>query len=190
MPNFNYMSPANSQVLVLFDWENFWYSLFNRFGIGKMDVDHRIKGMMKWAKEKGDLFGGHGFVFAPEHLSSIHQEICLNNQLYLITCPKKNLLIGKRNQKSGELETRVDTVDETIVEFAKMLVGHPNFKTLCLVSGDNDYVPLFEEMGKRGIKRALAAPTIDSLSRTQDLIKLTDANPITGERMILILDQI
>lgn len=184
------LPPVKEQILLLFDWDNFWYSLLNRFGIGEMNVEHRIKVLMKWVNGLGELLGGHGFVFAPEHLSSIHQEICVNNGLWLITCPKKQLSKAEKNKKTGEMETRVDTVDETIIEFAKTILGHPNFKTICLVSGDNDYVPLFEEMKNHGIKIALAAPTIDSLSRTKDLLNLVDNNSSTNERMLLMLDQI
>jgi hypothetical protein len=145
---------------------------------------------MQWVKGIGELFTGHGFMFAPEHLPSIYQEMCVSRGLRLITCPKKNLATPMRNQKTGKMETRVDTVDETIAEFAKSMVGHPNFKTICLVSGDNDYVPLFEELGDNNIRRALAPPTLGSLSQTKQLINLVDINPLTGEKMILVLSEI
>lgn len=180
--------PAN-QILLLFDWENFFYGLFNHYGSAEMYIERRIEGLMRWTKGIGELLGDRGIVFAPEHLSSIHQEICVKNGLWLMTCPKKHLNHAERNLKSGKLEIRVDTVDETIIRYAKAMVGHPKFKTICLVSGDNDYVPLFQEMGQLGIKRALAAPTLESLSKTKELINLADINPRTNEKMVLILDK-
>ena len=183
------LPPAKTeQVLLLLDWENFWYSLLNRFGVGEMGVEHRVKALMEWAKTIGELLGEHGYVFAPEHLSAIHQEICVNNGLRIMTCPKKNLNEPRANPKTGIMETRVDTVDETIIDFAKMMIGHKNFKTICLVSGDNDYVPLFQKLKDHGIKIALAAPTTDSLSRTKKLLNLVDKNPTTGKKMLLMLD--
>jgi hypothetical protein len=189
-PELDLFPTGKRQILLLVDWDNFWYSLMNRFGVGEMNIEHRIEKLVEWVKGKGELLGGHGFIFAPEHLSSIHQEICINNGLWFITCPKKQLSEARMNKKTRELELRVDTVDETIINFAKMMIGHPNFGTICLVSGDNDYVPLFEEMGRCNIKRALIAPTVDSLSKTKELINLVDNDPATNEKMLLILDRI
>jgi len=189
-PELNLSPVETGQVLLLVDWDNFWYSLFTRFGIGKMNIEDRIRALMGWVKTIGGLWGGHGFVFAPEHLTSIHREICVNNGLWLVTCPKKQLTEPRRNRKSGRMETKADTVDETLVNFAKMLTGHPRFKTLCLVSGDNDFVALFQFMHERGVKTALAAPTVNSLARTQELIKLVDEYSFKHGKMLLMLDNI
>lgn len=186
----HFLSSNGEQVLLLIDWDNFFYSLMTRFGPGEMDIERRIKQLMAWTrKEAGKILGGSGFVFAPEHLSWTHQEICVNNGLKMITCPKKRLAKPTPNPKSGRLETTTDTVDETIIWFARTWVGHPKFRTLCLVSGDNDYVPLLKEMPKYGIRRALIAPTIESLKKTKELIKCVDKNPITQRKMILVLDR-
>ena len=194
--------PAQEQVLLLIDWDNVWCSLLNRFGIGEMKIEGRIEGLMKWTREKvGELLGteilegklvqGHGFVFAPEHLSVIQQQICVERGLRLMTCPKIHLKELKQNRKSGKMETEADTVDESIIWFAKMMVKNSKLiKTVCLVSGDNDYVPMFEELQRLGVKRALIAPTLDSLSKTKELINCVDENPITHEKMLLVLDQI
>jgi hypothetical protein len=179
------------QVLLLIDWDNLWYSLMSRFGVGEMNIENRIQTLMDWTKESvGELCGGHGFVFAPEHLSLLHRQIFVDRGLKLMTCTKLHLKEPRLNPKSQKMESEIDTVDETIIWFAKMMVGHQNFKTLCLVSGDNDYLPLFEEMRKLGIKRALVAPTIDSLAKNKKFIKCVDENPVTKKRMLLILDKI
>jgi len=186
-----HLSPVTTeQVLLLVDWDNFFYGLLERFGVGKMDIERRIKSLVRWTKGIGGLFGGHGFVFAPEHLSILHQEICTRHDFLLITCPKRRLREPRRNPKTWQLENSIDTVDETIIAFAKMMIGHPNFKTVCLVSGDNDYVPLFEEMGSRGIRRALAPPSAGCLAKTGGLVDLVDKNPVNHRRMILMLDKV
>ncbi|MCX6723056.1 MAG: NYN domain-containing protein, partial [Candidatus Staskawiczbacteria bacterium] len=176
--------------LLLLDWDNFWYSLYNRFGVGEMNIERRIKAVVEWAESIGGLIGGHGFVFAPEHLTSVHREICLKNKFQIMICPKKYIAKAQQNLKSGKPENRVDIVDDAIIDFAKMMAGHPDFKTICLVSGDNDYAPLFRDLGGRGIIRSLAAPTIDSLSRNKELLNLVDTSSITGKKLLLMLDRI
>ena len=83
-----------------------------------------------------------------------------------------------------------DTVDETIMWFAKTMVRHPNFKFVCLVAGDNDYVPLFKELGRHRIYRALVAPTRDSLAKTKELVELVDKHPTTLKKMSIRLDTV
>jgi hypothetical protein len=172
-------SVAVGRVLLLIDWDNFFLSLISLFKTNEgIMIENRIKKLMKWIEENlGELLGGHGFVFAPEHLSSYHQRICARNGLKLVICPKRPMNPGEE-----------DTVDETIIWFAEMMVNHPNFETICLVSGDSDYVPLFEEMGRQGIKRALAPPTVGSLSKSGDLVELVDINQETAERLLFMLD--
>jgi hypothetical protein len=171
------------QVLLLIDWDNLFFSLVNRFGkVEYIRIETRLKILIDWIKEEiGELVGKYGFVFAPEHLSLFHQEICINCGLKLITCPKRQL---------NNIGAQEDTVDETIIWFAKMMTGHFDFKTICLVSGDNHFVPLLEELKEQGIKIALAPPTADSLARTKELIDLVDINLQTGKRMLLMLDGI
>ena len=182
-------SAVAKQVLLLIDWENLFYSLYSFFGPDKMRVESRIERVVEWVKKEiGELLGGYGFVFAPEHLTYLHQQICVKNNLKLMICPKRQLAIAKRNPKTGDMETEEDTVDETIIWLAKTMVRHPNFKFVCLVAGDNDYVPLFKELGRHGIKRALVAPTRDSLSKTKELVELADKHPITLKQMSLRLD--
>ena len=182
MKNNSILSMAVGQVLLLIDWDNLFISLLCFFE--KPDgirIESRIKELISWIeKDLGELLGGHGFVFAPEHLSSFHQQICARNGLKLIICPKK--------PKDPNEEKEKDTVDETIIWFANMMVDHPNFETICLVSGDSDYVPLFEEMGRCGIKRALAPPTLGSLSKSGDLVELVDLHPKTAKKMLFMLD--
>jgi hypothetical protein len=47
-----------------------------------------------------------------------------------------------------------------------------------------------QEVGKYGTKRALVAPTIDSLSRSKKLIRLADKHPKTLQKMILRMDTV
>jgi hypothetical protein len=183
------LAAVAKQVLLLVDWENLFFTLYARFGAEKMHLENRIEKLMEWVKEEiGELLGGCGIVFAPEHLTFLHQQICAKNGLKLIICPKRQLKEQKRNRKTGDMETEEDTVDETIIWFAKMMLRHPNFKFLCLVTGDNDYVPLFKEVQRCGIKRALVAPTTDSLARSKELIGLVDRHPITMKKMSFRLD--
>ena len=179
------------EVLLLIDWDNLFLSLYSRFGIHEMQVERRIKGIIEWIKKDlGGIWGNCGFLFAPGHLSIFHQEICARNNLKLIICLKRHLATPKKSDKTGKLMFKEDTVDENIIWFAETLAGHPYFQIVCLVAGDNDYVPLFEKLGQRGIKRALAVPTIDSLSKTKKLINLVDKHPETQQKMILRVDQI
>ncbi|MFA6190404.1 MAG: NYN domain-containing protein [Candidatus Staskawiczbacteria bacterium] len=190
LSQFGFPTSKEEQVIWLIDWENLWYSLMTQFGVEGIDLSRRIQAVKTWLKKIGDLLGGHGYVFAPEHLSAVHQQICVDNGLWIITCPKKQLLIPQENPKTGRLEERVDTVDQTIMDFAKAWLGHPNFKTICLVSGDKDYIPLFEELAQHGIRRALALPTLGSLSRDKKLLDSVDTNLATGRKMLLMLDRV
>ena len=177
------------QVLLLIDWENFFYSLYSFWGPDKMRLESKTERVVEWVKKEiGELLGGYGFVFAPEHLSFLHQQICVRNRLKLMICPKRQLIVPKRNRKTGDMETEEDTVDETIVWFARVMLRHPDFKFVCLVAGDNDYVPLFRELGRYGIKRALVVPTRDSAAKSKELIGLADKHPATMKRMSLRLD--
>ncbi|MCX6719755.1 MAG: NYN domain-containing protein [Candidatus Staskawiczbacteria bacterium] len=178
-------------VLLLIDWDNLFFSLYERFGADEMHLESRIKNMIKWVNvEIGGLLGGYGFVFAPEHLAFHFQQICVKNNLKLMICPKRQLAEPKRNQKTGEMITEEDTVDETIEWFARTMFYHSQFKYICLVSGDNDFVPLLQEAIKYGIRRAIIPPTIDCLSKSKELVDLADRNPLTLKRMILRLDTV
>ncbi len=184
------LSATAKQVLLLIDWENFFYSLHSFWGPDKMRIEKNIERIMRWvANEIGELFGSHGLAFAPEHLSFFHQQICVRNGLKLMICPKRQLMTPKMNPKTGDMETEEDTVDETIIWFARAMLRHPNFKFVCLVAGDNDYVPLFMELERHGVKRALVVPTRDSLSKTKELVELVDKHPITLKKMSLRLDK-
>jgi len=178
------------KVLLLIDWENLFFSLAWYFGVSEVRLEDKISKLMKWVKDEvGELLGGYGFVFAPEHLSHFHQQICVQNGLRLIICPKRRFEKPKMNKKTGEMVLEEDTVDETLIWFAETMLRHPNFKFVCLVSGDNDYVPLLKEMGRHCIKRALVAPTRDCLSKSKELTELVDKHPTTLRRMSMRLDK-
>ena len=176
------------KVLVLIDWDNIFICLHDRFKT-ELRLEEKIQKMLEWVqREIGEILEGHGFIFAPEHLSFFHQKMCTNNNLRLFTCPKKKLQKPEINAKSGEIEDEEDTVDETLIWFGKMMLRHPDVGFICLVAGDNDYVPLMEEAAKYNVKRALVPPTIDSLSRSKALVKLVDIHPVTLNKMLLRLD--
>ena len=179
------LSATADKVLVLVDWDNLFFCLYKTFRV-EMHLDYRLKKLMEWIKaEIGEMLGDHGFVFAPEHLSPLHQQICIENNFKLIICPKKQIRDGR-----GKLTGEEDIVDETLIWFGKMMMRHPDVKFICLVSGDNDYVPLFEEASLYGVKRVLVPPTVDSLSRSKTLVRLIDKHPTTGKKMVLRLDQV
>ena len=181
-------SAAKGKVLLLIDWDNLFFCLFDMFKTN-MQLEHRLKKLIEWVqKDIGELFGGHGFLFAPEHLAFYHQEVCVQNNLKIIVCPKRTLEKEKLNPKTGKLMKEEDTVDETIIWFGRLMMRHPDVKFICLVSGDDDFVPFFEEAGSCNIKRVLAPPTINSLSRSKRLIRLADKHPDTLKKMILMLD--
>lgn len=176
---------ASKKVLLLIDWDNLFLCLCRRFK-AKIYLEYRIQKLMEWLQsEIGEILEGYGFVFAPEHLSYFHQQTCVRNGLRLITCPKRK---AKDNEKKPEKEE--DTVDETLIWFGKMMMHHPDVGIICLVAGDNDYVPLMQEAQRQNIKIALAPPTIDSLSRSKKLLNLADRNPKTGRRMVFMLDSL
>lgn len=179
------------KVLLLIDWENLFYNLFADFGAQDMNLSSRLRKMLAWIQEEiGEIFGGYGFVFAPEHLSVDHQRICVNNKMKLMTCPKRQLRAPKKDPKTGKTIIEEDTVDETIIWFGKIMMRHPDVKFICLVSGDDDYVPLFEEAERHNIRRILIPPTLNSLSKSKRLVRLADRHPKTLKRMILRLDNV
>ena len=167
-------------VLLLVDWENLFFTLLSRFGLEDVHIEERVKKLMEWIQaEIGELLGGHGFVFAPEHQLSSHQGMCAKNNLWLMTCPKRSKGVGQGEE---------DTVDETLISFGKIMLRHPDVKFICLVSGDEDFLPLLEEAKKYKVKVALVAPTIGSLSSQGGLLRFVDKGPITLARMFLRLD--
>ena len=181
-------SAVPEKVLVLIDWDNFFLCLFNRFK-KEIRIEWRIRELLEWVKvEIGEILEGCGFVFAPEHLNVFHQEVCVNNNLVLFTCPKKKLQTPINNPKTGMPETEVDTVDGTLMWFGRLMMKHPDVGFICLVAGDDDYVPLMEEAERMNIGRVLAPPTIDSLSRSKRLVRLVGRHPKTGKKMLLRLD--
>lgn len=177
------LSATADKVLVLVDWDNLFFCLYKTFG-AEMQLDYRLKKLMDWVREDiGEMLGDKGFIFAPEHLSFIHQQVCAESNLKLIICPKRQI-----RDERGKLTGEEDTVDETLIWFGRMMMRHPDVKFICLVSGDDDYVPLFKEAPLYGVKRILVPPTVDSLSKSKTLIRLVDKHPITGKLMKLRMD--
>ena len=176
---------ARKKVLVLVDWENLFLCLHEKFG-ADMRLEYRIQKFLEWIQsEIGELVGGYGFVFAPEHMSFLHREICRKNNLRLIICPKRQIEVDGASPARNE-----DTVDETLMWFGELMMRHQDVGFICLVSGDDDYVPFMEAAKKQDIKRALAPPTVDSLSKAMGLIRTADEHPITGKKMLLVLESL
>ena len=165
-------------VLLLIDWDNLFINLFNDLGHENVRLSKRFEYLLAWVKEHiGELLGGHGFVFAPEHLSHYDRSICQTHGLKIFICPKENQRQGRKR----------DTVDETIIWFAQLMADHPDLRYLCLVSGDSDYIDLLRDVKKRGIKVALGIPTINSFSRLAQMPKLADIG-LKGQKMILLFE--
>ncbi len=177
------------RVLLAFDTENFFNGLTSRFEAGERNIEKRIKALMSWVESMGGLLGGHGFIFSPEHLTSPqHEMFNRNGSWFFITCYKKILGQAELNPKTQKMETVVDTVNQTIADYAMTMTRHKDFQTFCLVSGDGDFIPLMEELRRCGIKTAIAAPSINCLSR--NLINHINFNPETGKKLILMLDEV
>lgn len=180
------------QVLLLVDWENLFVSLFSVFK-NEMRLEYRLSEMLSWIQGNvGELWGGHGFVFAPEHLNVIHQEICTKLGFKFIICPKRQLTKPKKNPKSGLMVSEEDTVDETIIWFGMLIAKHPDVKHICLVSSDSDYIPFLREVSCFGVEIALVFPSIISLGRSKgkQLIKLADRSKNGCNKLILKLDEL
>jgi NYN domain len=176
------MDEMDGEVLLLVDLENAIYS-FLGLGPGGMQISERIKKLMEWVdQEIGDLLGGKGFVFAPEHMTASDRKTCVQNRLQIMICPKKK-------HKEKGLKSK-DTVDEKLIWFGKMMLKHPGVKILVLVSGDEDFAPLFEEAQKQGIKVGLVVPTIQSVSTNKVLVGFVDPHPKNQRKMFFRLDQV
>lgn len=170
---------GGKKVLLLIDWDNVFLNLFKDLGPNEIRFEERIDGIRHWLESNaGKIFGGHGFVFAPEHLSSYYQEVCRDSGLKIIICPKEKSETGPKK----------DVVDENIIWFAELLADHPDLSWICLASGDSDYVPMLKRMKEKGKKIALAIPTLNSYSRLSEMASLADK--VKNKKMILLLDSI
>lgn len=173
-------SKQGGKVLLLIDWDNLFINLFRELRPEDVRFEERIKKMIEWVhSEVGDLIGGQGFVFAHEHITYLDQQTCSKNNLKLMICPK---------EKMKDREKEIDTVDENIIWFAKLMSDHPLIRYICLVSGDSDYMEMLEEMKKKGLKIALAIPTLSSFSRLNKIALLPDLNH-KKEKMIFLIEK-
>lgn len=185
-------------VLLVIDWDNFDIGLRNRFEPGQVRIEQRLKLLIEWVKtEVGELFGGYwkeneyikgyGFVFAPEHLSSDEfcRKMCVRHNLRIMTCPK--------NEKPDR-EGSFDSVDQSLMSFAESMMVNSNMQSICIVSGDDHYIPLMCFARKRKVKVAFVAPTIGSLSKDkttiEEILRLVDNSSTSGKRMFLRLDTV
>ena len=130
-------STIYGKVLVLIDWDNLFLCLQDKFG-AEMNLEHRIQKLMEWIQnEIGEILEGYGFVFAPDHLNSLHREMLIRNNLRIIISPKEQIDGLQR-----------DTVDKTLMWFGRMMLRHSDIGFICLVSGDEDFVPVETIIGR------------------------------------------
>jgi hypothetical protein len=183
--------PRNgNKTLVLWDWDNFLMGLQTRFAPDEVKLSSRIEKLMTWIEnECGELVevGGKekGFVFAPEHLQPFYQDICVVNRLHLNTCPKRK--IADENES-------MDSVDEEIIWFGKLMLRHPDIGCICIVSADQHFLPLLREAKESGLRIAVAISAKGSLSKQkpiiEDILFLVDKSPITGRKMFIEADKL
>lgn len=179
----------NRKVLVLVDWENLFYCLYQKFQSNDARIDYRIKKLIEWIRtEIGETI--YSVVFAPDHMSDDQRKMMASNGFKIHFCPKRKLDKPERNPKSGLMENVRDTVDEELIAFATMMMKHPDVGYICLVSSDGDFTPMMEEARKHNIKRVLAPITIGSLSRSQKLVKIIDTHPFTLKKMVFRMDTV
>ncbi len=178
------------KVLLLIDWDNFLMGLQTRFAPDEVKISYRIEKLMTWVKgtcgELVEVDGKKkGSVFAPEHLQPFYQDICVANKLHLNICPKK---------KVADNNGSMDSVDEEIIWFGKLMLRHPDIGCICMVSADQHFLPFLREAKGKRLKIAIAIPTKNSLTKQKSTIKqmlsLVDANPITGRKMFVEVDKL
>ena len=164
------------KVLILIDFEN----LLRNMTMPEPKEFSMAGGFDKLMKEISNDLGDiiNIFVFLPPHLTFYTFYGKLFHQLgfFSVLCPKI------QNKKTGEEE---DTVDGTIIEFGKKMLNQiPELTHLCVGSGDKDYASLIREAVRHGLKIAIIAGSLGSLSA--DLIKLADKRP-NGKKMVYLL---
>ncbi len=179
--------PALLRIIILFDLENCTISLGNTYGPGEIQLGARLARLRSWLERNfGHVLGG--FVFSPAHIGEHYLTVCRRNNLFVIFCPKECLEIPEYEIKKGKMITVRDTVDSTLMEFGKMMFDHSDANCLCLVSGDDDFVPLLEAAKERNIKRIIVPPTLGSLSkRAKGLVRLADQE--NGRKLVFPLDR-
>lgn len=165
------------RILVLIDWDNLWLNLLNIFGPENVRISHRFDELKKWLRTIGEIFAV--FVFAPPFLSPIFRKIIREQGFYLVACDKI--------EKTADEEGQLDTVDEALMKFGELMLDHPDINYLCLVSGDDDFIPLLRKAEEKGIKKAIAVASIHPLSR--NLVPLADRHPATQKKMILRINE-
>jgi hypothetical protein len=178
--------PAGQKVLLLIDWDNFRSGLLKRFGSGQIRLEKRIQRLIGWLKdEAGELVDDYGFVFAPEHLNDLFRKMCTKNKLRTFTCPKRDV---------PDSDGSMDSVDEVMIWFGKLMVRHPDVGFLCIVSGDKHFMPLMKVAVENNINVIFVAPSINCFSKTSEIIDkiigLTSINPETGKKMFIKLDEL
>ena len=145
-------SAEKGSALVLIDWENIvqnWPS--KGINLTYDSVYQRFTNLLKRVtKEAGAVFAV--YVFSPDYLTSTWAETFWELGFPVINCPK----IKKESEK--------DTVDETLIREGKKLINLP-ISHLCVVSGDSDFIPLYDEASRKNIKIIIVAASLDSLSR-------------------------
>ena len=156
---------SRKKVLVLVDLENISMNTPLLFPPANFSLEKAFGNLTeKIAQEIGAIVGI--FVFVPSHQATVWGEIFQRQGYFTIYCPKKK---GKNGEEK-------DAVDDELMRFGfKMLDQMPGLDYLCLVSGDQDFVPLLQEARYHGVKNIIAAGDLQSLSK--ELIPLAEKDP-------------
>lgn len=174
------------KVVILVDWDNLLMCLYQKFS-PNVHLEDRIEKFFEWIHENiGETLCG--VVFTPRQLSLEHQKMWIKHGFKIMFCPKVHLLKAQKDSKSGAMRTLKDTVDNELMDFGEMMLNHQDIGCVCLVSGDKDYVPFLEKVAAKKIKRAIAPPTLASLSTDQRMVNSADVNPRTGTKLIFRFD--
>lgn len=168
-----FRSEKRNRVVVLIDWENLRHNIELPERFSMMDSFDQL--LRQISQELGEIVDV--FVFAPPHSAMVWGEDFQKLGFFIIFCPKVKDKEGKER----------DSTDDVLTEFGKKAINQiPDLTHLCLGSGDKDFSPLVREAIRKGLKIAVIAGNLRSLS--SNLIKLASKKP-GGEKLIYILHQ-
>lgn len=166
-------SPRKSKLLFLIDWENLIINA-RKIDPTKFSMESGFEKIIDdITSQIGEIVGI--FAFLPSDRAMVWGEDLHAWGFNIISCPRaKNKEIGDQ-----------DTTDARMLELGEWLINNVNGLThLCIGSGDKDFSPLMRKAALKGLKRAVVAADLRSLS--SEVIKLTDKNPLTKEKMVFL----
>lgn len=156
-----FRKPNLNRILVCIDLENLLQSLLAIPGPEKLSFLAGYDRIMRqMAREIGEIVDV--FVFLPPHFSSIYGKDLNEAGFFTVYCPRMP-------DKTGEER---DTVDETMIRFARKMIRELDITHLCLGTGDRDFTSLAREAIRNKLKIIVMAASNQSLAL--DLAKLAD----------------